>query len=593
LLVPKAVAKIIAFALILFQFTLINLIITLVLAFIFYFSMPLRYKTSRPYKMIEAWTRMGFGVYIAYLFFIAFGGSNSNVAISLFLMAVAFFCTFPVHIEEEEEGKIVVKISNKVSGLSESPIEKILFGFIMFLVLPASNIMFAWTGDITQIMFLAVWALSLITGITSGPEGRPAIGILMIFIALFAFSSMYTGYVGQAIFGYWWPQIQAFSEQFLGPLGDMWSQAQSGLSDTWLILTNPQQYYLMMQQKQQATKSVVKSGGTTKSIEINKIDLFPSVPGILDPSEPVIGNIELQNQGEFESGNIHLDLSTVWVNPVELVEEPTGSIEKLECSGTDEQSSGNPASCSWSETTYPKEMKMVTFVMEDGNVWGDLYTECTDNSDGSPCVCFTGCKLSTGNITYDHSGETVKLYANLTYNYNVNVSIPFKMINEEIYKKKLQANEIVLQDITSEYTGGPVKATLWTPKQPARTGEPYLVVASIYNDGSGELLKINNFTVIVYGKDIDSVEVISSTFRKDGSGCHPSTGNLNKINENFVVWCENTKPLKSGEYKRVSLYITPSSTITDEKTTQIIGTANYDYLKSTSQSLTIANAPPQ
>jgi hypothetical protein len=589
LLVPKAIAKIMAFALILYQFTLINLIVTLVLAFIFYFSMPLRYKTSRPYKMIEAWTRMGFGAYIAILFFIAFGSGN-NVALSLALMAGAFFCTLPVHIEEE--GNIVVKISKKVSGLTESPIEKILFGFIMFLVLPASNIIFAWTGDITQIMFIAVWALSLITGIMTGPEGRPAVGIVMIFIALFTFTSMYTGIIGQTVFGYWWPQVQSLGETYLGPLGDMWTQAQSGLSDTWMIITNPQQYYLIMQQKQQATKSVVKSGGTIKSIELNKIELFPSIPGTLEPSEPVIGNIELQNQGEFEARGIYLNLSTVWVNPEELTEEPKGNIDSLACSGTDIEFSGNPAYCNWTETTYPKEMKSVTFILKEGS-WYDLGSDCEDQ-DG-PCTCggWDGC--TSGNTTYSHSGETVKLYANLTYNYNVNVSIPFKIINSSLYLNKLQAGEIVLQDITSEYTGGPVKATLWTPKQPARTNEPYLVVASIYNDGSGSLLRINNFTITVYGKDISEVKVIASTFRTgiNTDGCTPQSGDITKINDNFVVTCKNTYgDLKTGEFKRVSLYITPSD-VTDETTTLIVGWANYDYLKSSSQSLTIANAPPQ
>ncbi len=672
LLFPKAGAKIMAFAFILFQLVSINLIITIILALVFYFSMPLRYKTSQPYRIIESWSRMAFGVVIAILFFMAFGGVSNPVGFSLGLMSAAFFATLPVQIEDTEEGKLVVVLSQKYRQVLESPLEKVLFFILMIasLISVASGV--AWTWTLSQIMFVSVWGLSLITGLTAGPEGRPAIGILMIFIALFAFSNMYTGYVGSAIFGYWWPQIESFGEAYLTPLTDAWSQAQNGMSDTWLIMTNPQEYYRRMAEKQQL-RSVVKTGGTTKSVELNKIDLFPSIIGILEPTEPIIGSIELENQGEFEAGKIDLSISAVWKDPLSLGEITAGQIGRLQCSNAfGAPHEGNPAYCNWTGRIYPQEMKSVTFVLQENSWIEGGISNCED--EGGPCTCFD---CTPGNATYAHGGESVKVYTNLSYNYNVNVSLPFEIINSELYMRKLKAGEIVLKELTSEYSGGPVKATLWTPKQPARTGEPYMIVASIYNDGSGLLTKISEFKVKVpkilvyeggtgggpcqgtpiqcssfYWNMIDgncedqqhgctdpvsgsacqgtpdpcsnfywngpgdtencgqrqqgcsnpsstgspvfteSIEKAASTFRTGltDDGCNEP---IDEGNE-YVITCSNTYGvLKNGEYKRVSIYITPSASVNDIRTGLIVGLANYDYSKTSFQSLTIANAPPQ
>jgi hypothetical protein len=48
--------------------------------------------------------------------------------------------------------------------------------------------------------------------------------------------------------------------------------------------------------------------------------------------------------------------------------------------------------------------------------------------------------------------------------------------------------------------------------------------------------------------------------------------------------------MKTGEYKRVSFFITPGN-VTDRKTSLIVGLANYEYIKTGSTSITVANAP--
>jgi len=623
LLMPKAFFKILAFGAILFQFYIINLLAALVVAFIFYFSLPLRFKTSQPYKMIEAFVRMALGVYIAFLFWLTFGGTTA-VGRSLAFMAAAFFFTFPVISEEKEEGKLVIKIESKKLkkvGGGLQIFDRVFFIIIMLVSLGFSGIITAWTGEVTQIMFVAVFALSFITGITAGPEGKPAIGVLMIVIALVTFSTMYTGIIGQQVFGYWWPQVQSFTEMIGDTVGPVWEQAQISMSDAWMILTNPQQYYLNQMIKQTVTPSVITPGGTIKSIELTRFELTTSIPGILEPSEPTIGIMELNNEGDFSSGKINLSIGAVYLDPTQLEEYPIGNISRLFCSasvgGRNSTSVGTPASCDWSGKIYPKEARSITFKIEEGNNYWfcstpegpvDLFNDCMDNTDPSspsPCPCFTSlCPFE--NTTYEYSGHSVKVKVNLTYDYVVNVSLPITIINSDLYLKKLQAGEIVLQDLTSEYTGGPVKATLFTAKQPARTDIPFLVTASIFNEGLGELLNITNFTITVYGAGaISNVEAIGETFRENppcGIGFSPCSNIPDGCTDaksdgkgNWEIICKNIwGTIEKGEFKRVSFYITPnSSTITDEKTTQIVAWANYEYKKTTSQTLTMANAPPQ
>jgi hypothetical protein len=614
LLFPKAGAKIFAFAFILFQFSMINMLVTLVLAFIFYFSLPLRYRTSRPYEMIESWARMGLGLYIAILFLMVFG-TTTSVGSSLALMAAAFFFTLPVHSEEKEEGAFVVVVSDKIKRVLDSPIERyVIFPILMIGALFTSGIILGWTGSIAQIMFIAVWFLSFITGISAGPEGRPAIGILMIFIALFAFTSMYTGVIGQAVFGYWWPQIQSFGDTYLSPLNTAWSQAQSSLGDAWLLITNPQQYYLNAEIKSRATKSVITPGGKPVSIEVEKFELTPSIPGTLEPSEPVVGIMELHNQGDFISGSMDLKIWSAWVNATTSQETSVGSVTDLYCSNAT-PTNGNLATCIWNGITYPTEMRSVTFILQDGNAWNaggvNIYSDCTDNSGPTPvpCDCWGG-GCPYGNTTYTYSGTTVKVSTNLTYDYVVNVSLPINIINSAVYLNKLEAGDIVLQDLTSEYTGGPIKATLFSPKQPARTDIPFLIQASIYNDGQGELLSIKNFTITVYGvgDSIDWVQLIGDDFRiskpsgsqPDGCGPYPNPqtpSSMTPADGKHVITCNYGyagSVIKPGEYRRVSLYIKPKEgNIIDQKTTLIVGTATYTYRKTNTQTLTVANAPPQ
>jgi hypothetical protein len=631
LLVTKAMAKLLIFFFVAYlELFPLNRLIALIFTFFFYFTMPTSYKESQPYRLIEAWARpVVVGVYLSFLILMTFAGSygfaNAGPGASLFFMSIAFFVwSFPTHKQEREEGVMKLVVSTKLRDLSQThgfiAVERyIFFTFMLFAIgMSGLNLMniFSPTGT-TELTFFAVWFLSLLSGLLSAPESRPYIGAFMIFIAIFTFTFTYTGVMGQAVFGYWWPQVESFGEAVFEPLGPIWEQVQGGMGDAWLILTNPMGYYDIMQKRQQAVKSVVKEGGTTKSIELTKKDLFTSVTGELEPRlDPLIGSFEIQNQGEFDASTINLTLWTTWKDPEKLTDSETGKLKTISCSQPYARSEiiNSPLGtnrigiCTWSETTYPQEIKVVNFMFEQDKWCIGSDTLCTDNLNNCTNYDKTplDCNDTSGNATYEHGGQALKVNVNLTYDYNVNVSIPIEVINQEKYRDLLQARQITLQELTSQYTGGPVKATLWSQKQPVRSGELSLFVASIVNEGGGTLNNVISFKIYIPDELVEqnNIELIAQTFKKasqsdneEPKGCgdfsvnpHPTNSITIDNKKYWLIECEHGKPMSTGEYKRVSFFITPKDVI-DRRTGLIVGLANYEYIKTGSTSITIANAP--
>jgi len=614
ILLVKSSVKMTAFILTVIQFTFlvpVSKLIPLGICFAYYFTLPTFYKVTEPSRMIEAWFRLAVGGFIAWLMLGAF--SYTSQAWTLAFMSAAFFITsFPKHKEAEEEGDVVrVKIeilkkaySKENSWILELILKLIFLGF-MFAAWFTSGIGIGTSS--LQIIFISVFALSVFSGWVAGSDGRPALGILMILITLFAFTFTATGVMGQAVFGYWWPQVEAFGEAVTAPLIPLWEQVQTGMADSWLMLSNPMGYYDQMAKRQQATKTTPKEGGTVKSIEVTRAELFTSVPGQLDPRlDPLVGTIEVQNQGEFDADGIGFTIWATWKDPESLEEVCTGSFYKFECSsqasselppiGPGGSSGCNVKTCWWPSTTYPREIKLVSFVFNSGSgerTFGDDASAWTINTDVDPNlnICTPDCDAE--NATYVHGGQTVKINTNISYAYRVNVSLPVEVIEFDTYINLLQAKAITLQELTSQYTGGPVKATLWSQRQPIRGGETSLFVASIYNDGGGTIDRINNFKIKI-PNDLGTVEMVSSTFYVGAigaEGCRQDNdvGGFTEINcEHYM----SGHPLKSGEYKRVSFLVTPADTMgVDRMTRLIIGLANYEYTKTTSKSITVANAP--
>jgi len=604
----KAVSRFIYYSFIILQFYLITFpffrLIAIGVAFYYYFTLPLRFKIDKPHQVIESWLRPVFGFILALLFFGTFGGIGgaNPVSNSLFFITLAFFLSLPVSAttpDEELEGKVVLNVfTSKGYKRAQDALNKWVFAIFMILAL----FFYLWqpqarTFNMVFFTFISIWLVSLIAGWGAGPESRPGLGVIMILISLFAFSSTYTGYMGQALFGYWWPQVQSATEFIGEAFGPMWIQVQKSMEDSWLLLTSPAAYYEKMMRETQATTTKLKQGGSPLSIELSRFELFTSVPGILDPKlEPVVCAMELENKGEFNANDIKVEVWAEWIDPEEQKGTMVGEINEIECSGSGLSSpyilsTAQPGSCEWDVDTYPDEIKFCSFVFDKRWDDGIDLTETKSEEVESETI-----------ETYVHAAETVKFKLNYTYNYNVNVSIPLEIIDSNLYERLIGAREITLEELTSEYTGGPVKATLWSQRQPIRDEDRSLFVASIYNDGMGDLTNIFNFEILIPTELIDDVTMVGDTFDDDdvpeGNGCTSTSDS-----EYFRIVCEfdyrrrtKGKPLENGEFKRVSFFVEPKEgEITEEgrKTTLIVGKAKYKYIKTESQSLMIANSPLQ
>ncbi|NIM46678.1 MAG: hypothetical protein GTN40_00770 [Candidatus Aenigmarchaeota archaeon] len=577
-LTVKAFAKLVAFFFILLDFFTLNRMLALVFGFIFYFNLPFRYKTSQPYKLILAWVRLVLGIYLAFQISSTFAGPLSW---PLGLMSAAFFIAIPTHIEEEG-GVITINLSLSKKGRAA---ESLIFSLVMIGALftffqPFGPFAFD-ISDVNVVLFSVVWFFSLFSGATAGPEARPAVGVIVILISLFIFSTTYTGFVGSAIFGVWWPQVQGFGETYLSPLNVLLAQAQSGLSDSWLLLTNPQQYYLLQQQKIQVAKSIPT--GTILSLEFTGFDIYTSIPGTLEPSEPTIGFIELTNKGEYQSdpsvfGASTLEIYATWTDPVTAKISDVGSITEIECG----RGSGSGSTCTWSDVTYPSEIEVASFIYKEDS-WTngtlDLGGQCLD-VDGNPAPCVPG-------TTYTYATTLFKVNANLTYNYKVNVSIPIDVMDTGLYMDLLKNKQIVIKELTSYYTGGPVKATLISRKQPLRSDETNIVIASLLNEGTG-IIKQAKFVIKVPDNLIDNLSNSDLYYSFDSCEVTNPSGF-------YVITCTHGRDIESQEFKRVSFFIKPDAlpADVDSKTSLIVGLTDYRYLNTQSRSLQLAIAPPQ
>jgi uncharacterized OB-fold protein len=613
-LFARAMMKFIIYFLIILQCFMINQPVpALIATFFAYFSMPTSYRTSRPYKAIEAWMRMGFGFLLAMEMYATFSfqGSASflvfllkiispplgpfllifelftNPAACLSLLTLAFFLTFPKRIEDEDEhraiyigigiGRRVGGSMNQLAGESSKLFSNILFVLLAFMAgLPILS-WFTGVWSNFQIVFIIVWIMSLIVGWIGGPEGRPFVGIIVIAFSLFAFSTALPGYVGQAIFGVWWPQVESVITTVTEPLGPLWTQMSSGMSDAWLMLTNPMLYYQKQMQAQQASTSILTTGGKSTSVEINGFDLGGVT--ILDPAESLLGTIEIENKGEFDANRINLTLQSMWRNATLLSETPVGSFSKITCSGDGAATSvpNNIVGCEWATTTYPAETKIVTFKLEK------------DDSSNFPNGPWGILSELVNNTMYTHGGTSVKINAYIDYDYNVNVSVPVEIINNETYEKLVQAKQITLKTMESQYSGGPVKATLWSQKQPLRSGEESLIRVYIKNEGIGNITKISSY--IVYVPDILNPSAVESSSFASGCPETPIT-TFNPAPERpgyKKITCTSTVEIASSDFGKVSFYINPPANVTFErKTFLIVGIASYSYKKTTSTSLQTA-----
>ncbi len=543
-----------------------NMLLVLISVFIGYFLLPSTPWNESLETRYTSMLRPFLGAIIGILFIIVF---KSGV---LALLSFAFFVYIPEGLYSP-----VNKEKNKTAG-------KILFIFIMTVA--GVIIYWNWGLDVSSpmgITMFIIWIISLLTGVATPSESRSYIGVIILSVALIAYSSAFPTTVGTAVFGMWWPTIQHTISTITSPIGNTFEQMQTGLNDAWLMMTCPTCYYEKKQREEQIKNS--RSQGSIKSIEITKFELL--MPEI-DPSQTysLAGTIELENQGEFIANNVTLKLGGIYATNERGKKEPVKGVKSTFVSCTGAKPEGNE--CKWNSKTYPGDVKMAAFkynVYESDlnkcncrNSKGIIlkgyesinctegclkfYKDCLENEKDSYnkddyssveefCKDKYFCNPSTSCIkSYIYSGNFATLKAEYTYSYAVNVSLPVEIMDAELFEQKLRDKKIKPKQITSTYSGGPIKATIFTQKQPLRSGESSIGKFSIYNTGNGIINKSAE-VVMFMPDDINDVSLLAEVnlkCSKDENG-KLKPENVKISDSTYKAFrCKTTKDLDPEQY---------------------------------------------
>lgn len=585
----KSFLKMMIILLVAIQFVTIHPMIALIIFFIGYFTMPTSYTQDKPYMMLESYMRLLFGWFIAVLMWLIMSGTGlaSNLAVLmnmlnpvailltmsvggvgpaatiLFWLCIAFFCTFPEKKEFEGKGQVVVNLGKEIFSSMPHGSGKII-GDIFFLLTAGIASYFAvfdWMSGFGGLQFFTglVLLFGILGGWFAGREGRPFIGIIVIAVSLFAFSFAYSGTVGAAMFGQWWPAVQHYGDAIITPMGTMFNQVSQGMGDAWMLVTNPAQYYMIQQQRMQAQS---QGQGSVLSVEFNEMSFMQSQ---YDPSEEhATGTIEMENKGEYNAKDVIIKLLPPTIpdketgDPVEI----TGAVPAMKsCSGGDGEETDN---CEWPDVSYPSATYFVSF---DYDLTNAKVGEVNLN-ESQPTQDSSGNKANM----YTFGSQYITFPFEYTFEYMSNVSLNVEVMDEDLLNTKLMNKQITQEKKTSQYSGGPVTISIYTEKQPVRSDTQTYGSISIMNQGTGMVYKGSTFDL--YVPNI-SMEVKSISKSKDLVCTGPQASNI----DNYDIWrCKlgmNLEPTKIANWAFNYQYTLPSEA--DSKTIGMFGVVNYKY----------------
>ncbi len=628
----KAIIKFVGIFLLSLGFLSIYPFAGLIALFLGYISMPVKVRVreeEQTYNIAVGFSRMFLGFMLAGFIWLVLGG-DSMLKIPMFLIALGFFFAIPEGSEEIPGNRMDIVIINNLGKKGDSA------GFISFIlillgVIWGASQLVLWSA--TQIIFVSIGLVGALTAFRSHAAERGAMGAPILAILILTLTTSYPAIMGEAVFGAWWPSVESSITSVTAPLGDAWAQASSGMGSAFFMVTNPSAYYEQQMAQQQASANI-KSGGTTRSIEVSGDFLINSVP-----EQPLLASATLENKGEFKATNINVILNQLQTKSKDkgvLSPQPDVAYKFTTCSGvipTKTITDGD--TCTWPNPSYNGDMKLMTFTYGDKNVWGDIgKCDCAIGSDKSGCInstsdingckyCYTDatkkCADSGGVVEYPYAGKTISVGFGYSFDYIVNVSLDLQLMQSETLNDLLLKKQIRLQDVEAQYSGGPVRASIWTMKQPVRANEDTLAVITILNQGTGNVksgaeyiltipfvsgMKAEDLSITEVSKsslncgDVKTImdgttpEKYSGLFQKNGK----SVSVLGRINkgDSYELRCKLENALAKGKdakYGFIFNYKIPSGV--DRKSVIFVGNVNYRYENSFAKETQITWIPPQ
>jgi|GEM_PF-6534127 len=490
------------------------------------------------------------------------GGPYYSI-LSISSLIFAFYCVLPIRVPAMVGNTTVVvpillskgntkiddlkaKFDDALSGPKRSLIGNTIFATLMALSL--GNLIemsgFGPTGafeiPLITVILVTVWFLALVIGLFTTPEARPYVGSLVLIMAIFVFSFQYTGVVGTALFGNWWPTIEHGISIIAQPLGDAYSTMQNQMRCLQILMTNPALYSTTPGCG--APMPQTEAAGSVSAVQIEDLDAINGVTGEnnIYADAPLIGTFTIRNAGDFVASNMWVETGDIKLkDPTKASaahpEEAYVSISEWgnnkcifqSCTGIEDK---NIERCEWNEEIFKDYKALVTFKCgspgTDGEIrnWTYKYT-CVDEKGNTLKECVDNC--DSGTKLYCHAGWFVSIPFKYGFTYSVNASAPVVVMNASVFQKKLLAKEISLEEKETKYTGGPVEIAIWTQKQPLRSGETSYGRIMIINRGEGNITSLNgtlrfNASAI----SISNIQVISEYPSSKGIDCGETDNSL-------------------------------------------------------------------
>ncbi len=603
----KAIAQtcfIVSLGLILFTF---NHLLGMIVLFAGYFSLPVTYTVKRPFKAAQAWLRLVVGGFAAFAMLLTFmlGGISvlsGTVSVGMFFITWAFLMVLP----ERKEGTTVP--FNQWAGAAGAKAIATMYGFsaqmgperfgkLLFFILWVIGFIFSmpmfigvpgWLSGVT----LAFLLIGLVAGIFAGRAARPAIGMFLIVLMLFSFSYAYTETMGRVIFGYWWPQVQSAVAPVYEQVMQQFRNIQSMWEDTTLLATCPQCYYQRQLIRQQAAAS---AEGSVSSLTFTDFRVIPSE--MIEPvTEPKGGGksvvyLQVENTGEFAADGVTITIQPpqtkvtkcVFNGAVTTEVKPKDAAETINvttCSGG--TPTANKRGCRWDGLSYPDTVRMATFEIK----WNDFLADCATDPE-------------TQMQYFIYGGETVTLRPEVTFNYFVNVIYPMRVMNGASLDAALIGKSVSLTEQIAKYSGGPLKASLWTPLQPLRSGDKNIVTASLENTQDGD---VKGAEYCIYlpkvGPNLEIPDNVAGAVIGDGDA-NVEVGNCGLEPGTWVVSCSMgdiraqancPETNLNCNIKRCSFYAFYDIGDSTERTFNLRGVSTYRYTVKDSKDMMVAAA---
>jgi hypothetical protein len=480
--------------------------------------------------------------------------SGNYVQMSMFYLVLAFFMTAPnrkisteafdtkglkfvLNIKPDDIQNLYAKIKDG-SGSMWLVQTSMYYAFVIQAGLPIIADLTA--GAAKELMYItaAIWILSTLVGAAPGARTtRPYIGVMLIIFSLILFSFQYTGTIGTAVFGQWWPSVYSVGSGVMEPIGDAFESIGETMEDYSLMASCYDCWVAKQERLKQEQQGLLARGKTTRALELENFNAvnYETLEPNIDPMLPLIGDAEITNKGDFDAETIIItigDLQTYDPLEVSAADSNAGKNELRDeciftyCSG---ELSDNKRICYLLESLYPSDKVQITFECGDPTQnylnWSsggsnDLLTcQCAkyrekkdaieqqfgaDAGSSDECTWKTSpmdsCSESAinactstedpvcgkrGIVSYTKARWMIEIPIRYQFEYSVSSALSVDVMTRSLFDNLDEQP----REKDSEYSGGPIKLSVWTQNQPLRSDSTSFGKLSVLNTGKGKLLE--------------------------------------------------------------------------------------------------------